>query len=345
MAPERFDFVLDFSASWSGGGLRRLEACVRHVGMRGIKALFLVHPAASDVPRRARVCYVVLRRSAFSRFLPDVRLWRMLAGRAAVYLSYGIPISLRIGQLNCLHLTNALPFGYGACRVTMAERLKNSMLRTLFRMYQAHDMVSGESQYMLALYRSSMGWSGPQAVFRNGTDEELLRYRPQPAGDRCAVTIGTQGYKRLDRVYRVYNELRSAWHLGDLVIVGDCGGIPADIARREDVCVVGLRPHPETLKLLAESAVFISASEIENSSNAVLEAVRICPESVLSSIPAHAEMLRPESCSTLRVDGREYIVAPRGALRPESDVDWTRALDSMFTQLWDRCSGRSPAQE
>ena len=129
-----YDIIFDFSASPVGGGLLRLKEYIHFFNEHNNNVLFLVHPRAPRELFEGLKCkIVVLPRSPLKRIFFDSTFLKEYIGKARCFFSYGIPIYKRVGELNWMHLSNALPFGYRKCSLNTKNKIKNYILFSKFQ--------------------------------------------------------------------------------------------------------------------------------------------------------------------------------------------------------------------
>jgi glycosyltransferase involved in cell wall biosynthesis len=328
-----YDIIFDFSASPVGGGLKRLLAYADHFAARKERVLFLVHPQTEEHLAGKTVKYEVVRRRPLARLWFDPRFVSRYGGRAHWFFSYGIPIYGKVGDHNWLHVSNSLPFGLLGLTLDIKAFASNFLLRERFVTSADNcSVVSGESEFTLDIYRKTTGWRRQFVLLRNGM--EALE-----GGDRSprlpqAITVGTSRYKRLDRTCAVLERMQATRRLDKLLVVGDAEHIPLSVKRKPYVECLGTLPRHEVVQHVRQSQVFISTSEIENSSNAVLEALAMGGTVVLSDIPSHRELIGNSAVEPLVVDGLRYLQLDASAcvldLAPYS---WNKTIFHMLSTM------------
>ncbi|MFH1116959.1 MAG: glycosyltransferase [Pseudomonadota bacterium] len=106
--------------------------------------------------------------------------------------------------------------------------------------------------------------------------------------------------KRQDLALQIFSLVRKSVPSARLVLVGhgtyekDCRELAKQLGLAESVDFVGLCNRSEVLSLLRNAAVFLSCSESEGLSNALLEAQAVGVPVVPSDIPANREALAPD---------------------------------------------------
>jgi glycosyltransferase involved in cell wall biosynthesis len=316
-----------------GGGLKRLRAYVDHFAARQEHVLFLVHPQTEEHVAGKTVKYEVVRRRPLVRLCFDPRFVSRYCGRSHWFFSYGIPIYAKVDDHNWLHLSNSLPFGLMGLTVDLREFVCNFLLRERFVASADNcTVVSGESEFTLDIYRRTTGWRREFVLLRNGM--EALDSGNGTTRLPHAIAVGTSRYKRLDRTCAVLERMQATRRLEKLLIVGNLDSIPLSVKRKPYVECLGILPRPQVLQHLRRSQVFISTSEIENSSNAVLEALVLGERVVLSDIPSHRELTGNGLGQPLVVDGLRYLQIDAGTCALDmSQYSWNEIISHMLSTM------------
>jgi glycosyltransferase involved in cell wall biosynthesis len=332
-----YDIIFDFTASPGGGGKKRAEAYATEMESRGLNTLFLLNSRLPPLRRKLKNVEIeYVTKGSVERFLNDQKRVRQLSGNARWYFAYGIPVYRRIGERNWFHLSNVLPFARGRYSASISLKLKMGLLGWRVRMGSGNiDQFSAESVFGTRRFRDFTGVKMEGVLLRNGIDESaddpLNRSEAHTPG--YAIAIGTYSYKRLDRVLDVFMNMERSMDLRTLKIVGNIGGVPRSMRRNPRVELMGTIELQQVYRLLGTAKLFISASEIENSSNAVLEALSRDTKTVLSCIPSHAEMVDRQGSESLVLNGMEYVVVEKRNLVPEYRTTWSQVVDTMLTAM------------
>lgn len=328
-----YDIILDFSASPVGGGLKRLLAYADYFARSGERVLFLVHPQTEEHIAGKTVRYEVVRRKPLARLWFDPHFVSRYGGRARWFFSYGIPIYGRVGDHNWLHVSNSLPFGLLGLTLDFKAFAGNFLLRERFVACADNcSVVSGESEFTLEIYRKTTGWHREFVLLRNGIES----FESDNGATRLpqAIAVGTSRYKRLDRTCAVLERMKATRRLDNLLIVGNPESIPLSAKRKAYVECLGVLPRDQVLQCLRQSQVFISTSEIENSSNAVLEALASCGTVVVSDIPSHRELIGNGVGQPLVVDGLRYLRVDASACALDlSQYSWNKTISQMLSTM------------
>jgi glycosyltransferase involved in cell wall biosynthesis len=336
------DLVFDFSSSARGGSLRRLNAYVDYFSGHPLATHFYINDAVAHKHEiAAKVSTSFVAKSGLAKLTlgaehlagPDTRSrW---ADRPAWGFSYGIPVRAGFAKQHWLHLSNVLPFSYGQCSLSWRLRMKSIAQLQQYRYCAGNiDVMSGESNFTLERASAALGWSGQTVLLRNG----YTPFTTAPAAgasmpeQRYALAVGTEDYKRMDLTYEVYRALKDELRLATLVIIGLASGIPGNVRQAHDVvCETGLS-HDALVSRYRRASYFISTSEVENSSLAVLEGLTLTGNAILSDIPSHREMLQHEPGGVV-IGGKPYLridaTAPNAAVLPDWGVEIDRMLHVM----------------
>jgi hypothetical protein len=330
-------FLLNFAASYSEGGYRRLRAYASWFNRNG-GAWFAIHPRCGNlITEFPHNQFFIVQRSHLARLYDD---WGYLAsigtaiGRPEVYYAYGIPLYQRFGQLNWFHLSNVLPLGTRAIPLSTLDRLKFKVLgHRIRRGFALADVISAESQHSLEL----IGTPARARLFLsvNGSDDELA-YSSQPQSapkDNVATVLGTYRYKALNDSWRVFQKLKADDSALQLMIIGNAREVPAHLRRRSDVIVCGTLERAEVLACLRRSRFYISTSYVENRSNSVSEGTFHADESYVSDIPSNRELLPGSTFDRVYIAGvnRPLLHVRRSELSTAGLCTWDAVVSEWRT--------------
>jgi glycosyltransferase involved in cell wall biosynthesis len=348
-------WLLNFSASPTGGGRRRLEETAKWFEKHG-GATFLVHTDVSmSVSQGAdRNRFIRISQSKLERLLADGRYLPSIIselGRPDVYFSYGIPVFYAAGRVNWFHVSNSLTLTRKRHRMPLRRYLELQLLgrRTILSLKNTQ-IASAESEFALGLLKKRAGSASRvrrYVVLNNGCEDTLFRATGaiEQATGCYAMTIGTSPYKRLDAALAVFQALQARHpDLRTLKIVGDKKQIPKLVANDSRVQALGADLENEALyQLLRGAEYYISSSGIENSSTAASEGLLLSKRTVLSDIPSHREAIKGLAQPELEVPGQGKFIEVAGAgvhgpIRPPS---WSDVLEAMHEVATDVAHGDS----
>lgn len=292
----KYRYLFNFASSCSGGGLRILLSYLTFFEKNG-GAYFIINSKLKNTVQNFsnnRIDFVEL--SNFKRLINDTYYVTPIIkeiGNMELYFSYGIPFRKKFAPINWLHISNMIPISPSFRHLSFLRMCQMYLLGyRLKKTGPLIDCLSADSKH--ALKESLKFLSNNIAnhiVLKNGIDEKLLSQKSVNSKEKCAITIGTLGYKDLNRLHKVFNHLKRMQKVKALKIIGDTSTIPNCLKSDPDVILLGTMPYEEVLNHLGSSSIYISTSLIENSSIACLEGLLMCEESYLSQIGPHKEML------------------------------------------------------
>jgi glycosyltransferase involved in cell wall biosynthesis len=329
-----YDILFDFSSSPAGGGLRRLEAYAEYFSTSSLKTHFFVHEEAKnkDVIQRL-VPTSLVGKTAISKITLNKKYLAPFRNRAKWFFSYGIPIKENFAEKNWLHISNALPFAVFDVSLGADLFLRMFTLRQQFKKYiYSIDIVSAESNFALKQYQALTGIKVDYCLLRNGVDyskKNLNKFGKEP----FAIAIGTYSYKRIDLTYNLFQALKKDLRLDKLLIVGDSKKIPKFIKSANDVEVQDYLTEDDLHFRLKKATYFISTSEVENSSYAVLEGLQLTKKAILSDIPSHREMLRANFSGTLKCNDLDILVVNYKDVSLEVMSSWVSEIELMLSKM------------
>jgi glycosyltransferase involved in cell wall biosynthesis len=331
-------FLFNFSSSYTGGGLKRLQEYARWFDAHG-GAWFTVHPLCANLSRLFPANrYFVVRRPLYRRVYDDVTYLRTICraiGRPDLYYAYGIPVYRRFGRVNWFHLNNLLTVYPLQVPLSVLDRIKFAFLGwQTWRNRKNADVISAESSSSLEKMR---GYDpGKLFLSVNGSDDEL-KYVSSSAERRneVAVVAGTYCYKALDDAYRVFETLRAGNDELKLAIIGREWYVPRALRCREDVLVIGQLPREQVIEHLSRARYYISTTLIENSYNAASEGVFLAAESYVSDIGPQRELLQSSKHEIVFVPGvrRPLIHVRRADASSDGLKSWQQVITDMLSRV------------
>jgi glycosyltransferase involved in cell wall biosynthesis len=321
------DIIFDFSNSAQGGSQRRLAAYADYFSDSSLDTHFFVSehsPFCEYVSSRVKT--TIVSKSGHHKLALRTRHLSSAVKLSRWLFSYGIPVYHSNAIHNWLHISNVLPFCYHDC--TLSQRLK---WKTFFQTQQFkitksnHQIVSGESQFAIDQYQAALKWHGQTVILRNGMAPMKRTNVPK---ETFAVIVGTDSYKRLDLAYQLFQDVKERFGLTRLVVVGRPNDLLKSLISAPDIECRSSMSHPEMLDLLERASLFISASEAENSSNAVMEAMYLTGKLLISDIPSHREMFA-QDVSTIASRGQSYIYFDNPDVDRSSFPIWDTEISKM----------------
>ena len=280
-----------FANSPAGGGVVRLGHYLK--GMQADDIRFVVNARSSHGFDLSDPRVSACSPTSWQRFFNENAVVRSLDLQETVVFSHGAPITPRCRGL-VLHINNALPLVVGEVRLSWRLRAKMLLLRSrLQRTAERADVITVESEATWELVRCNWGEAiaAKCEILSNGVDLLAEHELPTPLVEGpYALTIGTYSYKRLDKVLNEFGVLRQQHPGLKLVVVGTT---PAHmhILSLEGVIPFEQLSYLATRALIARCKFYLSMSEIENCSVALLEAIYHRRSVRVSDIPSHREFL------------------------------------------------------
>jgi hypothetical protein len=332
-------FLFNFSASYTGGGLKRLMAYSRWFNEHG-GASFIVNYRLEGIDKQFTLNkYFFLRQSRFSRAINYSSQLNKITADAGVidfFYSYGIPIPRKLGRVNWFHLSNVLPLTKEIVPMPLKRRLEMRLLGFLINSHLKYaDVISAESAMSMGLFDKHL--SHKLFVSVNGSDDEINAYANEVEGDvkrdveDMAIAVGTYYYKCINDVYKVYSYLLKSNPSLRLIIIGDIASIPSHVLKDHRVEAKGVLSQSEVCALIQRSKYYITSTVIENSYNAAAEGAFLAQESFLSDIGPHRELLKGANFE--RIDNLETRVAclnvKRADLCPRNLKSWDQVIKEM----------------
>lgn len=336
------DYLFNFSASFLGGGYKRLYAYAGWFDSHG-GASFIIHPQsaglAAEFPRNR---YYRAGRRRHHRILNDWRyVEEIVAGSCTpeLYYSYGIPVYRKFGRINWFHLSNVLPMRSRGIPMSLFDRIRVGFLGLQIRRnFGNADVISGESLNTLGTFPASQREKLFLSV--NGSDDEIGHFRDVRPAPKVpiATVIGTYSYKALIDSLRVFEMLKRREPALTMVIIGDRKFIPEEILGRNDVDAMGLLPRGEVIGYLTRSRYYISTTLIENSYNAASEGMVFADESFISDIGPHRELLESMPFDEISVNG---VLKPiLHVKRVDVLIDGLKSWDTVIAEMLAHAAGR-----
>jgi hypothetical protein len=290
------NYLFNFSASYSGGGYKRLSEYVKEFNSRG-GAHFIIHPNCSSLTEGfINNSYHIVEQSKLERVLNDCAYLQQIIdvnGVPDLYYAYGIPVYSKVARVNWSHLSNVLPLAPQGIPMSPLDHIKMRFLGSRIRNnFINADVISAESNYSLDL----IGSESKKKLFLsvNGSNDELAVLMEDSIQSKSdiAVVIGTHRYKALTESFSIFEMLRYTRCEGlKLAIIGSSENIPKYIRLNPNVLVKGLLPRVEVINCLRAARYYISTTYIENSYNAASEGIFFADESYISDIGPHKELM------------------------------------------------------
>lgn len=333
------DYLFNFSASYSGGGFKRLHAYAEWFHQHG-GARFIIHPSCSLLREQfPGNHFITVNPSRLHRLFNDGSYLHGICnqfGNPVFYYSYGVPIYNKVGKLNWFHLSNVLPICRNNIPLSGFDRLKASVLgKKINNNFQHAEIVSAESHFSLSLIHSKDVTT--RVVSPNGADDELALYNAQTSKkvDNIAIVVGMYRYKAIQDSFYVFEMLREKSRGLKLILIGDEKQIPIQLRREKNIMATGCLERRNVIAYLQKAKYYISTTHIENSYNAASEGVFLAQESFISDIGPHREMIEGmpfEEISIPRVT-RSMLHVKKWSLSTQHLKTWNDVITEMLTHV------------
>ena len=128
----------------------------------------------------------------------------------------------------------------------------------------------------------------------------------------------------------MFHHIKEANNLRKFIIVGSTRNIPKSVINDKFVEIRSSPSRDELLTLLYNAEYYISASQIENSSNAVLEALLLSKNIILSNIPSHNEMLRNFKTQKIIINNITFNSLENIDHNKVEAISWDQVSKKMF---------------
>ncbi|MCF8057808.1 MAG: glycosyltransferase [Bacteriovoracaceae bacterium] len=310
MPEPRNKFLFNFSSSYSGGGLQILVSYLDFFNKNGgsffILNSRLKNKLSKEYPNN-KLFFVEINK--VKRFVNDMYYLTPIVKNLPpldLYFSYGIPVYKKVARNNWFHVSNMIPIEPMFNYLGKFQLLQMRLLGFRINKYARNaDFLSADSKDALEKSQRFLKYNVKNnVVLKNGIDDSFIRLRGKNK-IKNAVTIGTQPYKDLIRLYRLYKWLQKEGKVSKLTIIGSVETIPKQISEDSSVILKGIIEPDQVHEELSSASTYISTSLIENSSVAALEGLYLCPNSYLSKIGPHKEMLEDAQLSFESIEIQE----------------------------------------
>ena len=296
-------WLFNFSSSWNGGGLIRTIETIKWFD-DNLGAYFIVNEKIKDqlVNYSKNNKYFFVSKNKLKRLFSDGYYIPKIIdeiGKPDVYFSYGIPVFNNIAKINWFHISNALTLKTNNISLPILIRFQMWILKyRIIRSMKYTQIASGESEFSVNLLKAENNKQTIKChynVLPNGYNISLLEnilIKTREQFYKYAITIGTFKYKKIKIALELFHEIRKTNNLKKFIIIGEYNSLPKAIINDKFVEVKSNLSREDLFTLLYNAEYYLSASQIENSSIAALEALLLCKNIILSKIPSHVEMLR-----------------------------------------------------
>lgn len=332
-------YLFNFSASFIGGGYKRLYAFAEYFNLRN-GAYFIIHHSSSNLIKifKKNKFFVVKKSNLGRIFFDSDYLKKILVeiGGVDFYYSYGIPVYSNVAKVNWFHVSNILPFlAVRDIPISFSDKLKMFFLKFRFeKNFKNADIISAESEFSL----KQLNVNKKKELFcsPNGCDDEIKFFSKNFKKKNYALIIGTYRYKALNEAFIIFQMLRK-YRSSELklIIVGSKKFIPPHILKNKYVIIKDLIARDQVLEILKETKFYISTTYVENSYNAAAEGIFFADESYISNIEPHLELLKNVQKNLINVAGisRPIVHVRRKDLKLRDIKSWNVVITEMLKKL------------
>ena len=330
-------YLFNFSSSYSGGGLKRLNAYIEWFNKKGGAHFIVNDKLRGRLDNFSSNTYHYVNINHFQKLINTQRYVNVVIkemGKCDFYYSYNIPIKKNPAQMKWFHLSNVLPFSsMSKLNLPYRRRIELWWLGILIRQgFRCSDFVSAESRFSLQLL--SLEKNKKSLVSANGSDQQMdliSIFSFKSLVKNIAVIVGTYYHKNLIDSYKIYRHLKVNNKELKLVIIGDIDTVPLSIKNDPQVELKGVIDHEKTINVLSSSRFYINTSKVENSWNAISEGVFLAKESFISKIPPHCELLQDSPMELLRHLGTFHPIlhVSRDSLVSDKLETWDEIITMM----------------
>lgn len=310
-------WLFNFSSSCVGGGLIRTIETVKWFD-NNMGAYFIInYRIKNEISKyNKKNKYFFVSDNKIKRLFSDGYYIPKIIdeiGRPDIYFSYGIPVFNDIAKINWFHISNALTLKTDKISLPLKTRVKMLILKKrIIESIKFTDIATGESEFSINLLKGELNKRNLKCyydVLPNGYDISLIENvlnEDREISTKYAVTIGTYKYKKIKIALKLFHQIRESNDLEKFVIVGPINNLPKSILKDKFVEVQPNLPREDLFNLLYNAEYYISASQIENSSNAALEALLLSKNIILSNIPSHKEMIKNFKTKKITLNNYEF---------------------------------------
>ena len=334
-------WLFNFSSSTVGGGLIRTLETVKWFD-DNFGAYFIISEKIKDLVSEfnRKNKYFFVSKNKTKRLLSDGYYIDKIIGEIGkpdIYFSYGIPVFKDLGKINWFHISNALALKTDKISLPFKTRIQMLVLkRRIIKSIKYTDIITGESEFSINLLKQEISEKNFDChcdILPNGYEINLVKNivtKKRQTLTKNAITIGTYKYKKIEIALELFHHIKEANNLRKFIIVGSTRNIPKSVINDKFVEIRSSPSRDELLTLLYNAEYYISASQIENSSNAVLEALLLSKNIILSNIPSHNEMLRNFKTQKIIINNITFNSLENIDHNKVEAISWDQVSKKMF---------------
>jgi len=341
------NYLFNFSSSYSGGGLKILCSYLDFFD-KNSGAYFIVNSRLKEELSHTYPNNTIffVKVSKLKRLFNDMYYLKPILDnipRLDLYFSYGIPVYKKIARNNWFHVSNMIPIDPQANYLGALHILQMKLLGHRIKKYAKYaDFLSADS--LDAANKASAFIKHEiknKVVLKNGIDGSFIKLRGRQKS-KTAITVGTQPYKDLGRLFSLYKMLQETGKVESLIIIGAQESVPNIILEDPSVLSMGTIESAQVYEELAKASIYITTSLIENSSVAALEGLYLCSHSYLSQIGPHREMLEDAQLEYESIDidelGPFYVVKNEVPSEYIDSISWDSVNLEFYNYLKENLS-------
>ena len=338
---KKHKWLFNFSSSSIGGGLiRTLETIKWFDSNNG--AYFVVNDRIKDLVskfNKKNKYFFISDNKARRLFSDGYYIPKIIEeiGRPDIYFSYGIPVFQDIGKINWFHISNALALKTDKISLPLKTRIQMLILKKrIMKSIKYIHIATGESEFSVNLFKEHVNKRNLKCyydVLPNGYDVTHLKEivdKKREVLSKYAVTIGTYKYKKIKVALKLFHKIKKKSNLKKFIVVGPTNNLPKSVINDKFVEIKPNLSRENLLNLLYNAEYYISASQIENSSNAVLEALLLSKNIILSDIPSHNEMLRNFKTKKIILNNIEFNTLKNIDNNKIEAISWVEVSKNLF---------------
>jgi hypothetical protein len=335
-------WLFNFSSSWVGGGLIRTTETVKWFD-NNYGAYFIINDRIKNTiskNNKNNKYFFVSDNKAKRLFSDGYYISKIIneIGRPDIYFSYGIPIFKDIGRVNWFHLSNALALKTNRISLPLKTRIQMLILKKrIINSIKYTKIATGESEFSVNLLKEVISRRNSKChfdVLPNGYDIDHIKKiidKKRLVLPKYAITIGTYKYKKIKVALKLFHQIKEVNNLKKFIIVGSINNLPRSVIKDRFVEIKPNISREDLLSLLYNAEYYISTSQIENSSNAVLEALLLSKNIILSNIPSHNEMLENFKTKKIFLDNSKLEFNALENINKKIDaISWVEVFEKLF---------------
>ena len=314
-------WLFNFSSSYNGGGFKRTKETVKWFD-NNFGAYFIINNKIKDeinIYNKTNKYFFIVENKIKRLLIDGYYLPKIIdeIGRPDIYFSYGIPVYKDTARINWFHISNALSLKTKNISLPFKKRFQMWILKKrIIRSMKHTNIATGESEFTIKMLKDKNNEKHIKCfydVLPNGYDISLVKNvlnKKREQSYKYGITIGTSKYKKIKVALELFHEIKKTNNLKKMIIVGSFEDIPKSVVNDKFVVIKSNISTKELFNLLYNAEHYISASQIENSSIAALEALILSKNLALSNIPSHDELLRDFKTIkiVLKSSGTEFII-------------------------------------